>query len=739
MGSKKKNNGSGNGSKNNKGDGELITDPRFASVHSDPRFQTAPKHKSKVVIDSRFDKMFKDPRFSSENTRIDKRGKRKQEVPRNRLKDYYRIEDGEDREGKKKVEKEDVESDEEEDEKRSKTAKRKEVEIHDDSDDDEEDEQEEEQKKRRSKKVKVEKESEPPAFELKSKKELSESELESDDNDDNDDDDGAVKYDGSSTSSTDSDEEDDDFSEEETVLPEEDVPNIDKETHRLAIVNMDWCQVKAVDLFVLLNSFLPGGGQIVSVTVYPSEFGLKRMEEEAVRGPVGLFDDEDKKGSDEDDDDDDDEFDNEKLRAYEISRLKYYFAVVDCDSVATADHLYKTCDGLEFELSSNKLDLRFIPDSMEFKQEPRDVSTEVPPSYDGIDFCTRALQQSKLQLTWDEDEPDRSRILNRTFTDEQLAGMEQYLASHDTESDEEDSDNPAEDKAEGKQKKKDMYKSLVQSGGGSEDEEDDEKQEMEVTFNTELEDISKRILEKKDRKSESTWEAFQREKKERKKLRKNKRKDNSSDDDLYDDSDREPGEQPDDFFIGEEPATVSKKAKAKKVKLDEDAADSKAKAELELLLDDGNGEETNLKGYNLKRKKGKGKKGKESLDEEKIPTVDYEDPRFSSLFTDPEFAIDPTDPQFKRSAAYKRQIAQKQQKADRDEIERKEGKKLPTEIRLDEPEAVKEQLKSDDASSRKDKHELSSLVKSLKMKSKQVPLPSKVSKIVSGKRGKRSF
>jgi len=39
--------------------------------------------------------------------------------------------------------------------------------------------------------------------------------------------------------------------------------------------------------------------------------------------------------------DDDDEVDQEKLRTYEMQKLKYYFAVAECDSVATAAALYE--------------------------------------------------------------------------------------------------------------------------------------------------------------------------------------------------------------------------------------------------------------------------------------------------------------------------------------------------------------------------------------------------------------
>lgn len=64
------------------------------------------------------------------------------------------------------------------------------------------------------------------------------------------------------------------------------------------------------------------------MAVYPSEFGLQRMKEEELHGPVGLFDDEQEKNDDDDDDDEDEEIDNEKLRAYEMSRLRSLFLML---------------------------------------------------------------------------------------------------------------------------------------------------------------------------------------------------------------------------------------------------------------------------------------------------------------------------------------------------------------------------------------------------------------------------
>lgn len=114
-------------------------------------------------------------------------------------------------------------------------------------------------------------------------------------------------------------------------------------TCRLAAVDLDWAHIKATDILAVLRSFLPAHGRIVRVTVYPSDYGLKRMAEEATVGPQGVW-----AGAKGDGEQADSDTERRRRRAYELSRLRYYYAIIEFDSAATASKIYEECDGTEF-------------------------------------------------------------------------------------------------------------------------------------------------------------------------------------------------------------------------------------------------------------------------------------------------------------------------------------------------------------------------------------------------------
>lgn len=611
-----------------------MEDERFAAARTDPRFRPMRRKESKVALDSRFSSMMTDPRFASSAAPVDKRGRRRKKRENPMLHYYLNQEDLED-DGKGK----------------EKGKKEKPVLVQEEEEDEVELEEQEEEE--------------------------------------------------SSSSDDDEDEDLDDDDEECSVGSDiahylmgrhDDTPMIDKETHRLAVVNMDWDHIKAVDLYMVMTSCLPKGGRVLSVSIYPSEFGLKCMEIESTQGPAALVNaNVDKKDSDEDEDDTDDDEEstdddvdeeeeevdsdkeNNKLRAYELNRLRYYYAVVVCDSSATANHLYMTLDGTEFLKTANVFDLQFIPDSREFKHPARDAATEAPPSYKEPDFETRALQHSRVKLTWDDDEPERKKVLRRKFNDDQLDELNMYLASDDSASDNEGVDDSEDESLPNGGSKRKLTKeerlALLLQGDKSDEEQTDD-QDMEITFNTELEDLSKRILERKNNEEKTIWEKHQEKMKEKRKGRKRGLKD--EDDDNHYISDDEP-ENDDDFFADEQSDEEPKPSKSKKHKAkakgeakrkgnggttDEHLEQEATKDELELLVAGDQDTANGAKGYNLKRKKGK--KGKEESADDKLPDIDLsKDERFSAMFTSHLFALDPTDPQYKRSAAFMRKQAGK--------------------------------------------------------------------------------
>lgn len=87
--------------------------------------------------------------------------------------------------------------------------------------------------------------------------------------------------------------------------------------------------LQAVDIYVTMTSSLPKDGHVLSVNVYPSEFGRECMQIEATQGPSSLIYGNDKQINDDDDhdyDDSEDDYDeakeNEKLRLYELNKLR---------------------------------------------------------------------------------------------------------------------------------------------------------------------------------------------------------------------------------------------------------------------------------------------------------------------------------------------------------------------------------------------------------------------------------
>ncbi|KAI4182498.1 MAG: hypothetical protein L6R41_005943 [Letrouitia leprolyta] len=218
-------------------------------------------------------------------------------------------------------------------------------------------------------------------------------------------------------------------------------------TSRLAVVNLDWDNIRVEDLMAVFSSFTQHAGQIKKISVYPSDFGRERMEKEEMEGPPKeIFtgrkdkingerlnqddsetDDEvDEASSAEDDDenikksllqeDTGQDFDSAKLRRYQLERLRYYYAVLVCSSSSVAQRIYEAVDGTEYLTTANFFDLRFIPNDVSFSADkPRDECTQIPDGYRPNEFVTDALQHSKVKLTWDAEDGTRKEVQKRAF------------------------------------------------------------------------------------------------------------------------------------------------------------------------------------------------------------------------------------------------------------------------------------------------------------------------------------
>lgn len=219
------------------------------------------------------------------------------------------------------------------------------------------------------------------------------------------------------------------------------------------------------------------------------------------------------------------DFNSVALRQYELSKLRYYFAIAECDSVETANALYEALDDVEFEHSAMALEIRFVPDDLDLSdREVRDVCSHSPDarSYKPPEFVVNAKQHTNVTCTWDEGEKDREKALTNFSAWRNLkeSDFAQYLASESEESDndEEEEDATSEDESEDghngggnksvkstadkkKEKARAMRKMLLGDDGSSDDDSqrDDFFNESLDGSDNESEEANSKMMNKKSK------------------------------------------------------------------------------------------------------------------------------------------------------------------------------------------------------------------------------------------------
>ncbi|EGP84234.1 uncharacterized protein MYCGRDRAFT_62083 [Zymoseptoria tritici IPO323] len=624
-----------------------MADNRFSALNSDPRYRLPNKKESRTAVDPRFKTLFTDQEFRKKAT-VDRYGRKiKSDSNKKDLEKLYRLDAADQPKAKakpgKKQDREVVGSSEEE------SGSEDDV---DDVDVEEDDSEEELVEKR-----------DPMR-------------------------DGFSESESEEESEEESDSEAELLDDTAGVEQTEDVP-MGEVSRRIAAVNLDWDNIRAADLMAVAASFAPTGGKIENVTIYPSEFGREKLQREETEGPPReIFASSQKVTAEAQDDDDDesseddekikkklletqasagDEFDTAALRAYQLERLKYYYAVISCSDGSTAKALYDAMDGREYLSTANFFDLRFVPDETSFEDDtPHDECNQLPSGYRPNEFRTEALTHSKVRLTWDDDDATRKEVQKRAFSRAEMEenDLQAYIGSDDSDADSISS--RISTAADRKAKKKDAQRQKMRAALGLGDEptkssksyKDEPVGDMQITFTSGLTNADggekaaggkKGVFENEPQDEESTRQRYIRKEKERKQARKERSKAARA------------GTSAAATKAARKAAKAEKRAAREKL----DAEASSRKAELSLLMQGENGEGEGVRHFDMReiekaekaarRKKGKfGKKPKGLEEVEKDDfQVEVEDPRFGKVFESHEYAIDPTNPRFKGTAGMK--------------------------------------------------------------------------------------
>jgi hypothetical protein len=672
-------------------------DERFAAALSRPQFRREKEQENKVILDERFASVLTDPRFSVQLK--DKYGRKAKQTLAfaSDLKEFYGVEKNEGGEPSQDNDKADR------GEQPDDAIPTNENSYDDDSDDNSQNDDQ----------------NQDPTSRIAYLTALSRGELDLSSSSEDDDD--------SDSSDDDSDSPENDIHGKAGILDpstreeEDDVSISFEPSPYIAVLNMDWLHVRAVDLFAILSSFTPPGA-VRKVQVYPSDYGLERMEKEKILGPLDVWKKSKSRNDQEEDDDSEGEpdtyegtpevrfeveedletgFDSEKLRAYEASKLKYYFAIVEFASPEAADVAYKEIDGLELEHSSASIDMRTIPssrlDAAKRGRELRDEALTIPSNYEPPDFVVNALQQTNIQCTWDEGDVVREKKLTQYGSGQgwqelgESDDLRAYLASdHSSDDDSEASRSDVSDANDkGKASKLRNLLGLDDDHDEIEDrsvgeirasESDEEipieasevEGEKEITFvpgTRSLEDRIRLMVRGKEQEGLTPWQKYLEKRKQKRRERRQAARDRLQEE--------QRGEYEDEFFVDEGRDAAKGDNRAPKAGVRDHVSESNrapsSKEELALLVA-GEEDQEDTRDYDmhdlvkLDKLKGKNLKGARKRKTDILSAnlrggdfkINTKDNRFAAVLqgTDDRFGIDRTDPSFRDTDAMREILAE---------------------------------------------------------------------------------
>ena len=323
---------------------------------------------------------------------------------------------------------------------------------------------------------------------------------------------------------------------------------------------------------------------------------------------------------------------------------------------------------------------------MEFKDDPPKeecVHTPDAEKYKPKLFSTSALSLGKVGLTWDESNPERAIAMKKAFEDDNDDALKAYFA---TSSDEEGVGENSKLKEIDEMSEEDdekviaKYRALLSETNVNESidnklEDDDDETGMEMTFVPESDHKAAELEKAKDKMT--PWEKYLQKKKDKRKEKRQKKQTSKSI--VESDGEEEIPSDVDlnDPFFKDEIPQVNKKPESQNKKSTTISHSQEKFVEgennLSLLVMDSDDEKSHFDYKEIVKRESKSKKAQnkakrreKALQNDNFK-LDLADSRFSAIFENPKYNVDPSHPSFKKTKSMQEIIEQKQKRISKDD------------------------------------------------------------------------